>query len=336
MINRILIVGLGSIGKRHLRLARFRFPNAEIKILRHEATIKVPKYSNGIFSNIQEAISFNPQLAIIANPATYHIPVAQALAETGVHLLIEKPISSSLIGIKQLLKTVKEKELVLLIGYNLRYLKSLRFFKKQIDLGIVGKCLSVRCEMGAYLPDWRPECDYTRGVSAKKNLGGGALLELSHELDFLSWIFGDIKWVKANLSKQSNLTIDVEDTVHIIMGFLPSPCGHQLVGSLNLDFIRHDPTRICTVIGDKGSLLWNGISNQVMFFEAGSSVWIELKKFDIKRDDSYILEWEDLTSSILNKDIPQVTGHDGLKVMQIIKYVRQSSKSGKKEYVLET
>jgi predicted dehydrogenase len=333
MINRILIVGYGSIGKRHLRIAREYFPDADIRVLRHKIINTPPKHSNGTFTNISEAVSFNPQIAVIANPATFHIQMAQALAEAGANLLIEKPISSTLSGVKHLIKTVEEKSLILLVGYNLRFLRSLQFFKEQLDKSIVGKVLSVRCEMGNYLPSWRPESNYRDGVSASKELGGGALLELSHELDFLRWIFGDVEWVKSTLSQQSSLDIDVEDTVHLTLGFTSKTKGYQLIGSVNLDFIRHDVTRTCTVIGEKGSLQWNGITDQVLLYKACASEWTELATFISNRDDSYISEWGNFEDCLLKNGSPVVTGTDGLKVLQIIEAARKSSKSCRKELV---
>jgi predicted dehydrogenase len=99
LISRILIVGLGSIGKRHLRVARELLPNADIRVLRHQLTNEIPEYSNGCFFDIKEAINFLPQIAVIANPAPFHITAAQALSKHGIHLLVEKPLSSSLDGV---------------------------------------------------------------------------------------------------------------------------------------------------------------------------------------------------------------------------------------------
>ena len=176
MINRVLIVGLGSMGRRHLRLARGLMPNADIRVLRHQVASEVPEFSDGCFFGIEEAIAFAPQIAVIASPAPFHITIAQALAETGVHLLVEKPLSASLNGVSHLLETCKKKGTVLLCGYNLRFLPSLRRFRDLLFEGIIGKSLSVRCEIGQYLPSWRPECDYQQGVSGRRELGGGALL----------------------------------------------------------------------------------------------------------------------------------------------------------------
>ena len=93
MINRILIVGNGSIGMRHLRIAREQFPNAQIYVLGHREVSEIPEFSNGYLTTITAAIQFAPQIAVIANPSTFHIPISQALARNGTHLLIEKPIS---------------------------------------------------------------------------------------------------------------------------------------------------------------------------------------------------------------------------------------------------
>jgi predicted dehydrogenase len=330
LINRVLIVGLGSIGKRHLRIARELLPNADIRVLRHQTTNEVPDYSNGCFSTIEEAISFSPQIAIIANPAPFHIETAQALAEAGVHLLIEKPLSASLSDVTQLLETCQKQGVVSLTGYNLRFLPSLQRYRDLLGKNVVGKVLSVRCEIGQYLPSWRPDSDYRQGVSAQRELGGGALLELSHELDYLRWIFGEVEWVKATLSRQSMLEIDVEDTAHLTLGFGLTLDSYQLIGSVNLDFIRHDTTRLCTAIGEKGSLCWNGLTGEVLFYGANRKEWELMFNDQYHRDDSYIAEWKNCIESVNTHKTPLITGEDGLKVLQIIEAARHSAKSGGK------
>jgi len=331
LISRILIVGSGSAGTRHLRLARERFPNSQIKVLRRRAQSTIPQFSDGYFSTVSEAIQFAPQIAIIANPSTFHVDVAQELAQAGIDLLIEKPLSSSLEGVAQLIETCKDRKSILMIGYNLRFSPSLQHFRKLLGEGIIGDFLSVRCEVGQYLPSWRPESDYRQGVSAKKELGGGALLELSHEIDYLRWIFGDVVWVRAALSQQSKLEIDVEDSAHLTMGFLPDSGGRQLIGTLNLDLIRHDHTRTCTVIGEKGTLRWNGLTGEVDLFEEGATSWKKLYSHQPQKDETYRTELQDFVDSIEKKKIPFVTGNDGLRVLEIIEAARISATTGAQE-----
>lgn len=328
MIDRILIVGYGSIGNRHLRLARQFFPTADIRLLRHKPTAEVPDLSNGCMFSIEDAIKFNPQLAVVANPAPHHLRVAQALAQIGVHLLIEKPISDTTAGVAQLLQTCKDQGAVLLMGYNLRYLPSLQRFRAILLEGLIGKVISVRCEIGQFLPAWRPEADYRQGVSASSALGGGALLELSHEIDYLRWLFGDVDWVRATLSRQSDLELDVEDTAHLILGFGQLSESQPLIGSLTLDFIRHDTTRLCTAIGSKGSLRWNGITGQVAVYPSDGNGWLEIFRHQQNRDDSYVAEWQNFITCVTGQELPLITGEDGLKVLQIIEATRSSAASG--------
>ena len=328
LINRVLIVGLGSIGKRHLRLARELLPDADIRVLRHRPDSVVPDAANGCFSEIEEAIAFAPQIAVVASPATFHLATTQALAKEGVHLLVEKPLSASIDGVQQLLETCRKQGTVLLTGYNLRFLPSMRRFRDLLGEHVIGKILSVRSEIGQYLPSWRPDSDYRLGVSARRELGGGALLELSHELDYLRWIFGEVEWVKATLSRQSGLTIDVEDTAHLALGFVPTVDGYQLIGTVNLDFIRHDTTRLCTAIGENGSLRWNGLTGLVELYEVGAKQWRQLFCHQHQRDDSYLSEWQHFIDCINAHKTPLITGEDGLKVLQIVEAARTSASSG--------
>lgn len=327
-VSRVLVVGLGSIGKLHLRLARELLPHADIRVLRREEGMLPLEHANGGFSEMEQALAFQPQIAVVANPAPFHLSAAQSLADAGVHLLVEKPLSIAAEGVQTLIESCRSRGLVLLTGYNLRYLPSLQRFRDLLQQNAIGKVLSVRCEIGQYLPSWRPDTDYRQGVSARHDLGGGALLELSHELDYLRWIFGEIDWVEACLSRQSRLKIDVEDTAHLILGFEPEADSHRLIGTLSMDLLRHDTTRLCTAIGELGSLRWDGLIGAVELFEAEAKNWRELFSYRHHREDSYRAEWGNFLACIEGKSKPLVNGEDGLNVMQIIDAVRQASGTG--------
>lgn len=328
-IERILIVGFGSIGRRHLRLARQTLPNADIRILRHHPGSEAPESANGVFFSMEEAVDFAPQIAVIANPAPFHVATAQALASAGAHLLVEKPLSDSLTGVAHLLETCRRQQVGLLTGYNLRFVTSLQRFRNLLSERIVGRVLSVRCEVGQFLPDWRTESDYRQSVSAQRKLGGGALLELSHELDYLRWIFGEVEWVHASLSRQSTLELDVEDTAHLSLGFMPTSDSPALIATANLDFIRHDTTRLCTAIGESGSLRWNGVSGYVELYRAGAKQWEELFRHQQQRDDSYLAQWSHLIDCVQQHETPLISGEDGLRVLEIIEAARSSASTGK-------
>jgi len=334
MIERILIVGLGSIGKRHVRILQEIVPNVEITVLRHKECqdLSVLGIKNCV-TNIIQALKFKPQAAIISNPASFHIDVATQLAQEHVHLLIEKPISNSTKGVAELIDICSNNGTVLMTGYNLRFLPSLLKFRSLLRDGFCGSVFSVRAEVGQYLPSWRPESDYKKDVSANATLGGGVLLELSHEIDYMRWLFGEVEWVNAIELKQGNLEIDVEDTLHMILGFENTADKKPIVATLSMDFIRHDSTRSCTVIADRGTLRWNGVDGDIKYFEQGNTDWQLLYENKNERDSSFTAELDHFLKCITKADKPKITGNDGLVVLKIIEAIRESSSIGSKVYI---
>lgn len=327
MTQRVLIVGYGSIGQRHLRIVRETSPQSDVRVLRREPGATAAG-ADGCFSSLDEALAFAPQVAIIANPAPFHVRVALALARRGCHLLVEKPLSDTPEGVSELLTAAEECGIVLQVAYNLRFSPSLRDFRKWVHSVRVGRILSIRCETGQHLETWRPGTDYRLGVSACRDLGGGVLLELSHELDYLRWIFGDIDWVGAWMGRQSALEINVEDTAHLLLGVRNNraalnACGP--VASLSLDFLRRDTTRRCIAIGEVGSLAWDGITGSVKLLGGASSAEPEvLSAQPPVRDETYREQWWHFLSCIENKSSPLVGGSDGLAVLELVKAARQS------------
>ncbi len=122
MLERLLIVGLGSIGTRHARLVRELVPGLQIVVLRHRSykDMNEPGIDHCVTS-LDEALRFRPQAAVIANPASHHLDAALPLAQAGVHLLVEKPISSTTRGVSELIGVCKARGITLMTGYNLRF-----------------------------------------------------------------------------------------------------------------------------------------------------------------------------------------------------------------------
>ena len=326
-MQRLLIVGHGSIGQRHLRIVRESLPDAMIMIFRHQPTTNIPEMANLVTSSIDDVRSFAPEVAIVSNPAPFHLKIAKSLAEMGCHLLIEKPISDKIDGVVVVLESIRAAGLICQVGYNLRYLPSLSRFRDLINEGLIGKPLFVRCEIGQYLPNWRPETDYHTGVSARSDLGGGVLLELSHEIDYLIWIFGEVEWVSSWVGTLSDLNIDVEDTAHLILGFKSKGLNKPVIATLNLDFIRQDTTRICTVIGSGGSLRWNGLTGVIDMYKPGGNCWEDFVTMPHQRDDSYRGQWKHFLTSLAERKEPLVDGVVGLTVLKIVEAARSSAQN---------
>jgi predicted dehydrogenase len=328
LTTRVLIVGSGSIGLRHLQIVRELIPSSIIKFLRHKATSTDVPLSDGYFTTLEDALNFEPTIAVIANPAPFHLGIAKALYGIGTHVLVEKPLAESNNGVSELVDLVKSRENVMQVGYNLRYSPSLIKFRELLGENVIGKVLSVRCETGQFLPAWRPNSNYHETVSAKLQLGGGVLLELSHEIDYLLWIFGQIDWVRATLSKQSDLEIDVEDTAHLVVGFSNNSYGKQVIGSVNLDFIRQDSKRECTALGEDASLRWNGLSGTVELIRPGNPVPEILFSHVPKQNETYIAEWSDFLDCVANGKPSRVTVQEAMNVLDVIEATRKSAITG--------
>jgi predicted dehydrogenase len=313
---RVLVVGLGSIGRRHLSNARRLLPEAHITVWRHArppAAERAPAEADRIVHSLEEALSMRPDIAILAVPAPFHIRTAAPLASAGIHLLIEKPLSDTLDGVDGLLDVATRQGIVLMVGYHLRFSPSLKCLRSAIAEGTIGKVLSLHAEVGQYLPDWRPGTDYRSGVSARRELGGGVILELSHELDYMRWLGGEIRSIHADTGQLGGLDIDVEDVAEIVLRFTDGA-----IGSVHLDMLQRSATRTCRVIGSEGTLEWDGLSGYARLFSAGDGTWTDLYgPSDAGVDDMYTAELAHfIRCAIEGGDVP-ADGAAGRRILEL-------------------
>jgi predicted dehydrogenase len=322
---KILVVGLGSIARRHIRNLSSIDSSIQIGVWRQNSrSADLGEFSplvTNIFYGAENTCEWQPDAALVTNPAPMHIETGLLLASNGTHLFIEKPLSDTLEGVDELLALCRQRDLVLLIGYPFRFCKSLQVMHRALIEGKIGRPLSIRAEVGQYLPDWRPDSDYRQTVSARRDLGGGAVLELSHELDYVRWLLGEVKSVSAHLARTSDLEIDVEDTAEITLQF-----ANKAVGSIHVDMVQRAATRVCRVVGTEGTLRWDGLSNRVQIFSAASYVWEDLLQANTAdRNDMYKEELSHFIDCILGKAEPMVNGQDGKRVLEIALAAKQSS-----------
>lgn len=326
--ERYLLVSLGSIGRRHLRNLRSLRPAAEIGVLRQHSRVVDPTPPAGAdvqFADLDAALAFAPRAAVVASPASTHMAIARRLAEAGVHVFLEKPMADCGTGLAELIRACERRELALMVGYNLRFLPSLRQVRAGIADGLIGRMLAVRAEVGQYLPDWRPGSDYRMGVSARAALGGGALLELSHELDYLYWLFGLPARVTARGGHYSDLELDVEDTAELILEY-EAPA--KLV-NVHLDMVQRAPSRQCRFVGSEGTLIWDGISDEIRLFRAEAGEWRNLDGAKLlDRNQMYVDELEHFLTCVATGARPLIDGKAGHDVLTIVEAARRSMASG--------
>jgi len=319
---KILIVGLGSIGMRHLKNILSTTKNEIIVYTKRTKLDAEIKKNVKIFNNLESCISEKPDIAFITNETAYHLPITKKLAELGLNLFIEKPLSNTLKDVKKLVEISKRKKLVTLMGCNLRFNRSIQKIKSLIEEEKVGKIISVKVECGTYLPDWHPNEDYRKGYAARDELGGGVVLTCIHELDYLYWFFGEIKEVFSVTGNFSNLKINASDLSAIIMKF-----KNNIIAEVHLDYFQKPDIRSCKIIGTKGTIYWDSIENEVKIHDLQKSRWIsklKIKKYD--KNEAYLKELKYFFQCITNNKKSMNNVSDGEYVLKVALGIIKSSK----------
>lgn len=322
--ERFLVVSLGSIGARHVRNLRHLYPQARIAVLRRaggEADAARAEGADEVLHALDDALAFAPHAAIVASPAPFHVGVAEVLARAGIPLLVEKPLAADPLEAAALVRLCSEQSVTLAVGYNLRFLPSLRAARERIADGSIGEVFSVRAEVGQYLPDWRQGRDYRQGVTAQARLGGGVLLELSHEIDYLLWMFGAPARVAAVGGRSGQLDADVEDIVELTLQY---DRPWRLV-SVHLDMLQRRPFRRCRAVGTQGSVEWDALADSVRVDVPQGGGPTLLDGVALKdKNDMYIEELRDFLAAAMAGASPACNGADGLRVLAVIDAARRS------------
>lgn len=321
---KILVVGYGSIGKRHIKNL-LQIPKIEILVLtQHKSTDTLLKKCS-VFHNLENCISEKPIAAIIANNTSEHIDMALKLAKEGINLFIEKPLSNDLRNIQKLSKIVKTKKLTTMIGCNLRFHPCIKKIKQLIDNNAIGKIFSVQVESGSYLPDWHPDENYSKSYAARKDLGGGVVLTCIHEIDYLYWIFGMPKSLLSRNGKYSDLKIDSEDLSISIIHF-----PKNFLAELHLDYFQQPEIRRCKIIGKKGTLMWESTSNSVKMYDPNRNHWsVKLKINNFKKNDMYVDEIKHFLNCIKQRKQTINPLYEGIRTLRIALSIKKSSKTGR-------
>lgn len=315
-VTSLLVLGCGSIGKRHIN----NFTGLGVKDIiavdpREDRRAEVASRFGvtKLYPTIEQALAHKVDAAIICSPTSMHVQPSLELARRGAHLMIEKPISHNLDGVDELLKVCADKKLVCFIAYVMRFYPPLATVKRLLDEGAVGTVLSVRTENSSYLPDWHPWEDYRTFYMAKKDQGGGAILDESHTIDYMRWFFGEAERVFAFNGKISGLEIDSDDLAEMVVRFRSGA-----VGSIHLDLMGRAPRKNLEVIGTEGTLLWDYDGHEVKVFRPATKSW---ERFPHQVDDYnqvYIAESRHFLDCVRTGTPPLITGEDGKRTLQLI------------------
>jgi predicted dehydrogenase len=338
---KVLIIGLGSVGQRHLRnLRELMGDGVELlayrtrgltHVLNDAQEITAPaglheRYDLRVFTDLDAALAKRPVAAFICNPNSLHIPMAIAAANAGCHLFIEKPLSNSLEGIGDLLSLVERKNLVGFVAYQLRFHPCLQTAERLLREETIGRVLAVRAENGEYMPGWHPYEDYRQAYASKREGGGGVILAQSHEIDYLYWLFGMPRCVYAIGGHLSNLEMDVEDVASILM-----QCSGDEVAfpvHLHLDYLQRPAKRTCQIIGERGTISINLRTQTVEVHRDGSNQPFVYDYGNLSRNQLFLEELKQFLACVRGEAQPVVSLRDGIQTLRVALAAKDSLVTG--------
>lgn len=238
---KILFFGLGSIGQRHLRLIQQHFPNMETWAHRtHLGQNSFEDPDIGLVFDWNGIDYLNPDIAFICNPPYLHISTAIKCAKRGMHLFIEKPIGHNTDGLDTLLKICDQKGLTAYVAYPLRFHPTFQHLQAIVENNTP---LHARIICTSYLPGWRPGRNHLESYSAIENMGGGALLDVSHEIYYAEWLFGPVFEIQGTRGRVAdNITIDTDDFCDLTIVHDGGFVSHVYISLLSKKLRRH-----CTI-----------------------------------------------------------------------------------------
>ena len=304
MNQKVLISGYGSMGRRHANILSKLVKKKNITILTNQ---KISNFRT--IKNIQSLEKTNPFYIIISDPTSNHINKIKYIEQNCKNklVLVEKPLFSKL-------NRINIKKNKFFVGYNLRFNSIINFLKKKLKSK---KIFNVNVFCGSYLPKWRNNIDYRKSVSAKKHLGGGVLLDLSHELDYVQWLFGKIKIEHCKSKKLSNLDIETDDFLNLV-----GKTDQNVSIQITLSYFTHNPTRKILIDGKNISLHADLINKNVICYEKNKKKIYNFKNSN--RNDEY----RDQHIAVLKKRGRDrlCTFREGKQLVYLINQIRSKSR----------
>jgi predicted dehydrogenase len=324
---RFLVMGCGSIGKRHIKnllalgakdLLVYDTRQDRLAEARSELNVKT-------VDNLDHAWEKKPEVVLITTPTSSHVSLALQAAHHNSHLFIEKPLSDRLEGTNELIEAVRRQNLISLIGCNMRFHPGILGVRRLLSDGAIGRVVAARAEVGYYLPEWHPWEDYRSSYSAKKELGGGVILDAIHEIDYMRWLLGEVTAVACFAGKLSSLEIDTEDVAAMLLRF-----ASGTIGEIHLDYVQRTYSRTCEIIGDEGTIRWDYGAGEVRLYRASTREWqVFADPTGLEPNRMYVDEMRHFLHCLDRDEHPILDVFEALKVLKIALAAKSSAESGK-------
>ncbi len=342
-IARALFVGLGGIGQRHLRNLRALLGDAvavdafrirrEQRVLDDQLAVVGDsdldaRYGVTVYSDLDAALAQGPDVVFVTNPSSLHVDVARRAAEASAHVFIEKPVSHSLEGVAELHELLEKKRRVGFVAYQLRRHPGFRKLRQRLEEGAIGRVLSVRAEVGEYLPNFHPYEDYRRMYASRRELGGGVTLSQIHELDYLIALFGPPRRAFAMGGKVSSLEVDVDDLTSGVIEFR-GPRHGRVIAELHQDFFQRPTSRRCAVVGEAGRLEWSLSERWLRRWDASGALVEQDDYASYPRNEAFMEELRYFFECIRERKQPDVDVRTGAQSLRLALGLLDSQSSGR-------
>jgi predicted dehydrogenase len=322
MRNRILVVGCGSIGQRHIRVLQ-EIGGANLAAVdpldSKREEVRARFGLRDVYPALEEVPPGSVDGVFICSPPKFHVPQAlQALAHR-VPILIEKPLSNTLAGVEDLAAGATSAGVPVGVSYNLRYLPQLERAREMLAAGRIGRILCGRLVCAVNFAAGRP--DYSRIYFASRDLGGGVILDHSHELDYLQWLLGDATAVMCMLDRRSDMQIETEDVAVMLL---------RLAGGALIDYhancFQRNRTRELEVVGTSGTLLTDQVLNALTVVQAGTREEIA---FECDADYSYREQDRNLSAVLRGRGSFRTPLEEAIRTVKLCLAAKESAASGR-------
>jgi predicted dehydrogenase len=322
----LLVMGCGSIGERHIANLRAILPKARIDVFDSEpARLRAVEEKHKVNPVKEGAITEAYDCVLVCTPPVSHVKLAIQAVDAGSNVFIEKPLSTTLEGTKELQDLLHRKRLTAFVGYSLRFNKGINIIKKLIDDQKFGKVVHASAYFGQYLPDWRPSQDYRNSYTARKDLGGGIIFDASHEVDYLMWLLGKPVSIQSDYADTDIINVNTEAVADVIMKFQKNIQGH-----VHMNFVRREYKRTLEVLCENGIIQWSLSDQTVRTFDASSKSWTVLEAGQ-PVNDMYVDEMKHVIAMVRAKSrSPIIDLENGISTLQMSLAIHESGKSGKR------
>jgi predicted dehydrogenase len=315
---RVAVLGLGSAGTRHAR----NLLDAGHEVVGFDPG-PVPAPDGVTRVGSAESAIASAEAVIVASPNSLHGDQAVLALEQGRHVLVEKPLATSVAEAKRVVEAAERAAVVCGVAMNLRFHPGILELKRLLDEGALGAVRFVQASFGYDLRLWHPGSDYRRSYSARADLGGGIVFDAIHELDYLLWLLGPVSTVSAESDHISDLEADVEDVAVAILRFESGP-----VGVVDMNYFEPVYRRGCAVIGAAAVARWDWSTAKVTVCFKGEEAHVTDARCDL--EETYLAELVDFFNAVETGSEPRTPARDGLMAVRLAEALKKSAKHGQR------